>query len=70
MTKNRLLVIVNLLLAILIISQLSTVILMKVVGYKGIVEIHAIIGSLIFILITMHVILNWVWIKKNIFKLS
>jgi len=69
MNKQRLLVIVNLTLGILILSQFATIVLMNTIGYKFFEAVHEVNGFIILVLIILHVILNWPWIKKNVFKL-
>ena len=68
MNKQRLLIIVNILLGVLILSQLATVILMGSIGYEWPEAFHEVNGVVIFVLIAVHVTLNWQWVKKVVLK--
>ncbi len=68
MNKQRMLVIVNIMLGVLVISQFATLFFMEFVGAEWTKEFHEINGFILFGLILVHVVLNWQWIKHNVFK--
>jgi len=68
MNKQRILVLVNILLGVLIISQFATVILMESLDTGFAEDLHEVNGFIIFGLIIVHVALNWRWVKQNVFK--
>ena len=68
MNKQRLLIVVNILLGILIISQFASVILMEFLDKDFAGEFHEVNGFIIFGLILIHVTLNWQWIRHNVLK--
>lgn len=68
MNKQKLLVIVNVFLGVVILIQLTTAILMGAFGFEWAVEFHEANGIALFVLAAVHIFLNWAWIKKMIFK--
>jgi Na+-translocating ferredoxin:NAD+ oxidoreductase RnfE subunit len=68
MNRHRVALIIRLIIWILILSQLTTIVLMKTVGYGFSEAFHEVNGLLIGVLLIVCVILDWTWIKKNMFK--
>ncbi len=68
MNRHRIALIIRLIIWILILSQLTTIVLMKTVGYGFSEAFHEVNGLLIGVLLIVYVILDWGWIKNNIFK--
>jgi len=68
MNRQKVLVVVNILLGIIVISQFATLFFMEFVGGKWTREFHAINGLILFGLVLIHIVLNWQWIKRNVFK--
>lgn len=66
--KMKLLKIVNPILALLILDQLVTVILLKFSYSEIVSEIHEWNGIALFAVISFHIFLNWAWIRSNIFS--
>ena len=68
MNKQRFLVIINMFLGVLLLSQIATVFLMGSIGYNFTEAFHEVNGFVIFGLIIVHMTLNWPWIKKAAIK--
>jgi len=70
MAKNnlKLLKIVNPILAILFIGQAISGIFHEVIPYEIFVKVHGSAGYLLAAAATVHIILNWSWIKVNFLK--
>jgi len=68
MNRHRLALIIRLIIWVLILSQLATIVLMRTVGYGFSEALHEVNGLLIGILLIIYFILDWKWIKKNMFK--
>jgi hypothetical protein len=68
MDRKRALKIINLIIAILIISQASSAILRGLIGREAFEVVHEGGGVLLFIGVIIHVILNWGWVKSAYLK--
>jgi hypothetical protein len=68
MNRQRLVLILKLLIWILILSQLAAVVLMKTVGYGFTEAFHEVNGLFICVLLVIYVILDWRLIKKTLKK--
>lgn len=68
MNRHRLALIIRLIIWVLILSQLTTIVLMKTVGYGFSEAFHEVNGLLIGVLLIIYIVLDWAWIKKNMFK--
>ena len=68
MTKNKALKIINPILAILLITQLLSGMFNEYLPYEVFEVVHEWGGFLFAILIVVHLILNWNWVKTNFFK--
>ena len=68
MQRHRIALIIRLIIWILILSQLGTIVLMKTVGYGLSEAIHEVNGILIGVLLIAYIILDWKWIKENMFN--
>lgn len=70
MNKRTLLLITNTVLLLAFLTQITTVILLKIFGSHAVLEIHENVGLVLILSAIMHVYLNWSWIRSNIFKQS
>jgi hypothetical protein len=69
MTKQKALRILNPLLGVLLVAQISAPLLGQVIEMPPYqYQVHTWNGVLIGVLIVLHIILNWPWIKSNYFK--
>ena len=68
MKKNTLLKIVNPLIALLLLCQVCTALLMLLMGHGAVGEIHEVGGILLALGIILHLILNLNWVKANYLK--
>jgi hypothetical protein len=72
MKKVQLLKIVNPILAFIALAQFASAIALTLFGgmipYETIRKFHGLNGFLFFAVITVHIILNWTWIRSNFFK--
>jgi hypothetical protein len=59
---------VNILLAAAFVVQLSTVVLRDVISAKMFFTFHIWCGRALLALAVVHLILNWNWVKNNIFS--
>ncbi|HBM15611.1 MAG TPA: hypothetical protein DD381_04600 [Lentisphaeria bacterium] len=66
--KQKILKVLNALLAILILTQLLSGIFRKEIGKELFELIHEKGVILLIIVIIIHIILNWGWIKNSYFK--
>jgi hypothetical protein len=69
-SKVTALKVINLLLAVVAIVQLSTAVCLTFIpeSTERIVPIHMAVGFALFVLLLLHIFLNWSWIKSNFFK--
>jgi hypothetical protein len=68
MKNSTLLKIVNPLLFIAVLSQFINVLMQKLIIADWVIEMHEIIGYSIGVLVVLHVMLNWAWVRNNLFK--
>jgi len=68
MNRHRVALIIRLVIWVLILSQLTAVVLMRTVGYGFSEAFHEVNGFLIGILLIVYIVLDWKWIRKNMFK--
>jgi uncharacterized membrane protein YkvI len=69
MNQAKLLKIVNVLLFLSVLTQVTTVVIFKTIGgSEAIGELHEINGYVFIALIITHLVLNWNWIKSVLFK--
>jgi hypothetical protein len=68
MKKTTALKIINPLIAILILNQISTGILHQFFNHEVFEIIHEVGGIALFIGVLIHLILNWNWVKTSYFK--
>jgi hypothetical protein len=68
MKNSTLLKIVNPLLFIAVLSQFANVLMQKLITADWVIEMHEIIGYSIGALVVLHVMLNWTWVRNNLFK--
>ncbi len=68
MTKVTALKIINPLLGLLLLSQILTGLLSDHIPYEVFDAVHGGGGIALAVLATLHVILNWSWIKANFFR--
>ncbi len=66
MKKQKLLFATNILLFLLILNQLTTVLIKDFVDPEFF-EIHEIGGFLLIALVLVHLVLNWGWVRSNVF---
>ena len=66
MNKRSILKIVNILLAILILNQASTGILHDLLSHSIFELMHEGGGVTLFIMVLVHIYLNWAWVKANL----
>lgn len=64
--KTRLLRIVNPIIGILLIGQAGSGIFHEVIPYEVFEKVHGTAGYLFVAGVTVHIILNWSWIKTNL----
>lgn len=67
MNRRNLLKIVNILLAILILSQVTTALLNDLLPKDVFELLHEGGGVVLFITALIHIYLNWAWVKANLF---
>lgn len=67
MSKNKILLITNPLMGLLVISQLVTGLNADRLG-KWFDTVHVIPGILLAVLVVVHVVLNWPWVRTSYFK--
>jgi hypothetical protein len=76
MTNLKMLKILNPIMAITFLVTIKAVFLYKyspffnLKGSETVYEIHEIAGKLLFLMIILHIILNWNWIKSQIFGIK
>ena len=68
MKKNTVLKILNPIIALLLLCQASTALLMSALGHGAVEEIHETGGILLALGVLLHLILNWKWVKSSYFK--
>lgn len=68
MKKSTALKILNPIIALFLLCQAGTALLMTVLGHGSYVEIHEIGGILLAAGVLLHSILNWNWVKANYYK--
>ncbi len=69
MKKNKMLRILNLLLAIDLLIVITTAALSDYIYPTGYYRtLHALPGAIFAALLAVHIFLNWAWIKSNYFK--
>lgn len=71
MKKNKMLKIINPFLALFFLSQVTTGIfhdLLTEYSHEAFEIIHGFGGFILVILVIIHIILNWQWIKTNFLK--
>jgi hypothetical protein len=67
MKRNTALKILNPLLLLFFVNQVSTVLLFDHLSYKTFALFHKTGGTILLCLITLHLILNFNWIRANYF---
>lgn len=70
MKSQTVLKIINPLLFIAVVVQFTGLFIQKFISAEWLYEMHEIVGYTIGILIVIHIIYNWAWIKNNIFKMN
>jgi hypothetical protein len=68
MKKQNLLKIVNSIMVLVFICLVTTALLDDVIPRDIYVKVHPLCGYIFTACVVCHVILNWTWIKTNIFK--
>ena len=68
MTRASVLKIVNPILGVLLLNQVATGLLHGVLPYEAFEVLHEWSGILLVVVVIVHVILNWNWIKTNFFR--
>jgi len=68
MDKKTALKIINVIIAILILSQASSAILRGLIGREAFEILHEGGGVLLLLGVIVHVVLNWGWVKSAFFK--
>lgn len=68
MNKQRLLKVINPLLAIVFISQAVTGLGHEHIRHEVFEKVHSIGGLLLVLLVAIHLILNWSWVRNTLFK--
>ena len=68
MKKNTILKIVNPVIALLLLCQVCTALLMILIGHGAVGEFHEIGGIFLALGALLHLILNWNWVKASYFK--
>ena len=68
MKKNTLLKIINPILAIVFIYQISTGLMHEIIPKNRFETIHGTGGIVLLICVIIHLILNWNWVKVNFLK--
>ena len=68
MKKNTVLKILNPVIALLLLCQAGTALLMSALGHGEVEELHEIGGILLSLGALLHLILNWKWVKTSYFK--
>jgi Domain of unknown function (DUF4405) len=68
MNKNTALKIVNPILAILILNQPLSGLLLSVTHLEVFEDLHVVGGVLLFVFVVVHVMLNWKWVTSNFRK--
>ena len=68
MNKNRILKVLNPIIAILILNQAVTGLFQKSISYKTYEVLHGGGGIITVIAIIIHVILNWKWVHASYLK--
>lgn len=58
----------NPVLFIAIVLQFAGVVALQFLFADWLLGIHKLIGFSIFVLIALHIVFNWAWIKNNFFK--
>ncbi|HMA63550.1 MAG TPA: hypothetical protein VKO63_00085 [Chitinispirillaceae bacterium] len=68
MKPQNVLKIINPVLFVVFVVQLLTVVIQAILYASWVTTVHQVVGFLFFILVIMHIIFNWTWIKNNFFK--
>jgi len=68
MKRNSVLIIVNPILGVLLINQIMTGLLHKMLPHETFEILHKGGGIVLMAVAVLHVILNWNWIKANFFR--
>jgi hypothetical protein len=68
MNKKIALKFVNIIIAILILSQAVTAVLSDLIGRDAFEILHGIGGTLLLLGVFLHVVLNWGWVHSAFFK--
>ena len=68
MNSQKLLKIVNSLLALTVLVQIVSIMLFSLAGIKDAIEVHGAAGLCFVVLFTAHLVLNRQWIKAAFFK--
>jgi len=70
MPKNKVLKVVNLVLALLVVNQFASVFLFEneVIPYRGFEWMHKRAAFVLLAVAAVHLVLNWNWVKANYFK--
>jgi hypothetical protein len=66
MNKRNILKIVNILLAVLILNQATTGLLHDLLPHSAFEFLHEKGGVTLFIMVLVHIYLNWAWVKANL----
>jgi Domain of unknown function (DUF4405) len=70
MNKTKALKIINPILAILILNQPLSGLLLSVTHWEFFEDLHVICGVLLFVFAVVHVMLNWKWVTSTYRKKS
>jgi hypothetical protein len=68
MNKNTALKVVNPILAILILNQPLSGLLLSVTHWEAFEDVHVVGGVFLFVLVVVHLMLNWKWVTSNFRK--
>ena len=66
MNKRNLLKIVNVIIGILILNQATTALLSDILPHSVFEVLHEGGGVTLFVVVLVHVYLNWAWVKANL----
>ena len=69
MSKNKVLKVVNLILALLVVNQFASVFLFEkgVIPYTGFEWMHKRAAFVLLAVAAVHLVMNWNWVKANYF---
>ncbi len=70
MKTSTILKIINPVLFVAIIAQSANIIVQKFIFAEWVLLMHSIIGYFIGILVLIHIVYNWTWVKNNFLKVK